>query len=120
LEGIFIIFHVMSDRHEQFAGKNAALGRVWGMDAKDKEKAKEKERGPAVQKVGKCEKCGLEKPLRSYRVQMHDRTEGTASYGIAYKLLCDECKPAAKPHKEVVVVSDKAIKAMLRGARKGL
>ena len=109
----------MSDRHEQFAGKNAALGRIWGMDSKDKFKGTG-DRGPAVAKVGKCEKCGLEKPLRTYRSQEHNRTEGAASYGIAYQHLCEECKPAAKPHKDSPQVSDQAIKAMLRGARKGL
>lgn len=109
----------MSDRHEQFAGKNAALGRVWGMDGKDK--AKERvDRGQAPLKTGKCEKCGLEKPLRTYRSQQHDRTEGTASYGVVYQSLCETCKPAPKPQKEVVQISDKAVKAMLRGARKGL
>lgn len=105
----------MSDRHEQFAGKNAALGRAWGMEGKDKPKDDK----AFVPKVGKCEKCGLEKPLRTYRSQQHDRSEGVASYGINYQHLCEECKPAPKPHKEVPTLSDKAIKAMLRGARKG-
>jgi len=108
----------MSDRHEQFAGKNAALGRIWGMDSKDKKFPSD--HGPAVAKVGKCEKCGLEKPLRTYRSQEHSRTEGTASYGISYQHLCEECKPTPKPHKDVPQVSEKAIKAMLRGARKSL
>ena len=107
----------MSDRHEQFAGKNAALGRIWGNDSKDKPK----ERRDTAPKVGKCEKCGLVKPLVSYRSNQHNRTEGTASYGVIYELLCDACKPAAKaPKKEAPQMSDKAIKAMLRGARKAL
>jgi len=105
----------MSDRHEQFAGKNAALGRVWG-----NEKDKSKDRGPQPPKMGKCEKCGLEKPLRTYRSQQHDRAEGVASYGVNYQHLCEECKPAPKPQKDVPKVTDKAIKAMLRGARRSL
>lgn len=107
----------MSDRHEQFAGKNAALGRIWGGD---KPKAKTEGYSKHEPKVGKCDKCGLEKPLRSYRSQLHDRSEGTASYGITYQHLCDDCKPVPKPSKDVPGPSDKAIKAMLRGARKAL
>ena len=107
----------MSDKHEQFAGKNAALSRIWEMGGKDKPKARTE---PGAVKIGKCEKCGKEKELRTYRSQQHDRTEGAASYGVNYQHLCDECKPAPKPVKEAVVISDKAIKAMLRGARKGL
>jgi len=106
----------MSDRHEQFAGKNAALGRIWGGESKEKPKVA----SATIPKVGKCEKCGLEKPLTSYRSNQHNRTEGTASYGVVYEMLCEACKPAVKPKKEAPQMSDKAIKAMLRGARKAL
>jgi hypothetical protein len=111
----------MSDRHEQFAGKNAALGRIWGMDKpKDKTTAGGGgHSGPSQPKLGKCEKCGQEKLLRSFRSQTHDRTEGAASYGVSYQQLCEECKPAPKVSKDAPAPTDKAIRAMLRGARKG-
>lgn len=109
----------MSDRHEQFAGKNAALGKAWGNSTPQNSKAPSKE-ARTPQAPGPCEKCGEVKPLRSYRVQQHDRTEGAASYGIQFKRLCEQCAPAQKVQKDVPQLSDKAIKAMLRGARKSL
>ncbi|HSQ41754.1 MAG TPA: hypothetical protein VLM37_05700, partial [Fibrobacteraceae bacterium] len=80
----FYILQGMSDRHERFAGKNAALVRIWGMDAKEKQKQRTEK---SEVKVGRCDKCGQIKPLRTYRTQQHDRTEGAASYGVTFQHL---------------------------------
>ena len=87
------------------------------MDAKEKQKQRTEK---SEVKVGRCDKCGQIKPLRTYRTQQHDRTEGAASYGVTFQHLCEDCKPAPKTAKDIPGPSEKAIKAMLRGARRSL
>ena len=104
----------MSDRHEEFAGKNAAMSRAWGAS---KPKVRKKKNEP---KTGICEKCQQEKMVRSYRVRLNDRSEGVASYGFTSRVLCEECRFQGTPRKKEEALSDKAIKSMLRNAKRSL
>lgn len=108
----------MTDRHDRFLAKNNALGRAWEMEAQDKAKARSV-KVAATPKLGKCEKCGKEKLLTSFRSHQTDRTEGAASYGTVTKMLCEDCKPKKK-ETTAEPADPKLIKSLLRGARKGL
>lgn len=105
----------MTDRHEQFAGKNAALSRIWSEGKKDRKPRKAQ--GP---KIGKCDQCGEEREIRAFRTQQTDRSDGAASYGISVRYLCEQCRPTPKKRKEENAPDAKAIKAMMRAARKNL
>lgn len=106
----------MSDRHDRFVGQNAALSRAYELD--HKEKVKDKIAQGGAQKVGKCDQCGKESPLVGYRNSQTDRTEGAASFGFVVKYLCENCKPLPKESKNSL--NPKAIKSMLKGAKRNL
>lgn len=119
----FYYLQSMSDRHDQFAGKNAALGRAWATNSSNSKPASPISTNPPTNKnlePAKCEKCGEMRILKSVRWQQHDRTEGVASYGVQIKKLCEKCAPAPKVDKVTPQLSDKAIRSLLRGAKKAL
>jgi len=103
------------DKHEQFAGKNAALSRAWEMDQRDKSKQNEKPKGP---RIGMCDGCLKEKEVTPLRQPQTDRGDGATSFGFTTKFFCKDCKPQTT--KKPVVPDDKQIRSMLKGARKGL
>lgn len=67
-----------------------------------------------------CEQCGKEDvPLKKYRLNTTDRGEGTASFHIVYKWLCEGCEPKRRQRKDPVK-SDAELKALLKKARRSL
>lgn len=107
------------DNH--FASKNAAQGRAWTMDSKEKKKDRGP-REPQAPKMGVCDKCKKEALLRSYRTRQTDMTEGAASFGTVIKHLCEECAPKSKrtQEAEVPALSKQQVKNLMKSAKKGL
>lgn len=67
-----------------------------------------------------CEQCGKgEVELTRYRLNTTDRGEGTASFHVVVKWLCEECAPKRRQRKEQVK-SDAELKALLKSARRAL
>jgi hypothetical protein len=104
------------DKHDQFAGKNAATARAWEMDMRDKAKAGS-EQQKKEPKIGKCDRCGKEKEVKAHRSNETSRTDGATSFGVVTKYYCEECRPQPK---KVVQADPKKIKNLLRNAKKGL
>ncbi len=99
--------------------KNAAMGRAWEHEARDKAKDKVA-RAPAEPKLMHCERCKKEKMCLPFRTQQTDRTEGAASYGTVIKMYCEDCRPKPKHDDKVPALDTKQVKNLLKGARKGL
>ncbi len=104
----------MSD-FERYSAKNSAMGRAWEMDSK----AKKKVETPREPLVGICEKCKKETQIMPFRSRQTDRTDGAASFGVVVKYYCTDCFPRKK-REEAPALSEKQVKNLLRGARKGL
>lgn len=84
----------------------------------DDERSREK-RGPKPPPTS-CEQCGREGvPLTRLRQNTTDRGDGTASFHIVVKWLCEDCLPKRKQRREQVK-SEAELKALLRGARRSL
>lgn len=67
-----------------------------------------------------CEQCGKTgEELKRYRLNTTDRGEGTASFHISMRWLCQECAPKRRQRKEHVK-SEAELKALLRKARRSL
>jgi hypothetical protein len=103
------------DRHDNFVGKNAALSRAYELDRMDKIKTKVSAGSGHIE--GECEVCKKKGLVTTYRMPRTDRNEGVASFGYESKKLCDDCKP--KPKKETPTLDKKAIRSLMRGAKKG-
>jgi hypothetical protein len=105
---------VSMDRHDQFAGKNAASARAWEQDRIDKLKKQPVKFEP---KIGKCDNCGKEKEIKAFRTSESNRGEGATSFGVVTHYYCEACKPQPKKAPELNKVQ---IKNMLKNAKKGL
>lgn len=111
----------MSLFDNRFASKNAAQARAWAADS-DERARDDKRREPPKPKIGICDKCHKEAPLKSYRSRQTDVADGAASFGTVIKHLCEECAPKSRREKEADVpqLSNKQVKNLMRSAKKGL
>ncbi|MCQ2054511.1 MAG: hypothetical protein MJY82_04370 [Fibrobacter sp.] len=107
------------DNH--FASKNAASARAWAMD--DEKKKKERQpHEPAAPKMGVCDRCHKEAPVRSYRTRQTDVGNGAASFGTVIKYFCEECAPKSRRERDADVpqLDKKQVRNLMRSAKKGL
>jgi hypothetical protein len=110
----------MSLTDDHFARKIAAQSKAWE-ETSDAPK-KDRNREPAVPKMGICDKCKKEALLRSFRFKETTVSNGAASFGTVIKHLCEDCAPKSRAQKdaEVPKMSNKQLKNLMRSAKKGL
>ena len=104
------------DRHDAFAGKNAALSRAYEMDAKKKAPVKA-EKGEAEYKDDICSICQERTLVRFYKKTVTKRNNGGASISHEKVAICDACQPKKKATQEK---SPAQIKKMMKAAKKNI
>lgn len=104
------------DRHDAFAGKNAALSRAYEMDAKKKAPVKA-EKGEAEYKDDVCSICQERVLVRFYKKTITKRNNGGASISHEKVAICDACLPKKKATQEK---SPAQIKSMMKAAKKSI
>ncbi len=106
------------DMSDKFYAKNAASARAW---AETEERKRPAARRSSEPKVGKCEKCGKEGPLRMFRSRETDIKDGAASYGLVVHYYCEECFPKSRRDTPTEPPpSARQVRNLLRGAKKNL
>lgn len=102
--------------HDRFLRKNQALSRAWEIDRKDRYKEKVA-KGEAKAEDTACYKCKKVRPCLKYPMLETGWHEGAVSVSNELVFLCEECSPKRKKGQNQM--TQKQIKSMLRGARRG-
>ena len=104
------------DQHDRYLRKNQALSRAYEMERKSRYKEK-MDKGEIKAQVVACYRCKKERPCKKYSIMETGKHEGVVSISNEFVPLCDECAP--RRDKRKTDLSQKQIKSMLRGARRG-